>query len=238
MKVLVNGGLNLSERDGWWEEAYAPDVGWAMGNSEDPMGSDPDALQAIRLYDTLEHEIIREFYDRDASGIPRDWLKRVRNSMARLTPSFSSNRMMLEYIEKFYIPAAKALRRRAENGGKLAVQIEEWHEALTENWRCLRFGQVSVANVAGSWHFEAQVFFGDLDASLVEVQIYADPEDDGHPIRVAMDRKESIHGTINAFLFRGEIPSKRPQAHFTLRIIPRHPEAVTPSEMPMIVWQS
>ena len=95
MKVLVNGGLNLSELDGWWAEAYAPEVGWALGDGLEH-DDDPavDAAEAERLYDLLEYEIIPEFYDRDEEGIPRRWMARVRESMARLTPEFSTNRMM------------------------------------------------------------------------------------------------------------------------------------------------
>ncbi len=88
MKVLVNGGLNLSELDGWWAEAYAPDVGWALGDGlEHDHDPATDAAEAERLYDLLENEIIPEFYDRDEQGIPRRWMARVRESMARAHPS-------------------------------------------------------------------------------------------------------------------------------------------------------
>ena len=114
MKVLVNGGLNLSELDGWWAEAYAPEVGWALGDGLEH-DADPavDAAEAERLYDLLENEIIPEFYDRDEQGIPRRWIARVRESMARLTPQFSTNRMMEDYLDRYYLPGAVAYRERA-----------------------------------------------------------------------------------------------------------------------------
>ena len=114
MKVLVNGGLNLSELDGWWAEAYAPDVGWAIGDGREH-GNDPawDAVEAERLYDLIENEIIPEFYDRDENGVPRRWIARVRESMARLAPHYSANRMLEEYLRSYYIPAAAAYRRRS-----------------------------------------------------------------------------------------------------------------------------
>ena len=118
MKVLVNGGLNLSELDGWWAEAYTPDVGWALGDGKEH-GDDPawDAIEADALYDLLEREVIPEFYTRDEHGIPTAWVKRMRESMARLTPRFSANRTVREYTEQHYLPAAAAYRTRAADNG-------------------------------------------------------------------------------------------------------------------------
>ncbi len=117
MKVLANGGLNLSELDGWWAEAYAPDVGWALGDGLEH-DADPawDAIEAERLYDLLENEIIPEFYDRDEQGIPRRWIARVRESMSCLAPYFSTNRMMQDYLDRYYLPAAATLRARSAAG--------------------------------------------------------------------------------------------------------------------------
>ena len=113
MKVLVNGGLNLSELDGWWAEAYSAEVGWALGDGCEHAEPDWDAREAEALYAILENDIIPLFYARDAHGIPRAWVARIRASMARLAPHFSSNRMLCEYIECVYVPAAAAFRRRA-----------------------------------------------------------------------------------------------------------------------------
>ena len=109
MKVLVNGGLNLSVLDGWWAEAYTPDVGWAIGDGAEH-GEDPawDRADAEALYAALEDQIVPEFYNRDANGIPAGWVRRMRESMALLTPTFSANRTVREYTEEQYIPAATA----------------------------------------------------------------------------------------------------------------------------------
>ena len=101
MKVLVNGGLNLSERDGWWDEAYAGDLGWAISDGRECSEGERDAEDAEALYSVLEQEIVPEFYARDASGIPRQWLDRVRRSMAVLAPTYSSSRMAREYVEQY-----------------------------------------------------------------------------------------------------------------------------------------
>ncbi len=100
MKVLVNGGLNLSELDGWWAEAYAPEVGWALGDGQEH-GDDPawDAVEAEALYTVLEQELIPAFYSRDASGIPTTWVARMRESVAQLVARFSANRTVREYTE-------------------------------------------------------------------------------------------------------------------------------------------
>ena len=110
MKVLVNGGINLSELDGWWAEAYTPDVGWALGDGQEH-GDDPawDAAEAEALYDLLEREVIPEFYARDEHGIPTAWVARMRESMAQLTPRFSAHRAVREYTEQRYLPAASRL---------------------------------------------------------------------------------------------------------------------------------
>ena len=114
MKVLVNGGINLSELDGWWAEAYTPEVGWALGDGQEH-GDDPawDAAEAERLYNLLEYEVIPEFYTRDENGIPTAWVARMRESMARLAPRFSANRTVREYTEQHYLPAAAAYKKRS-----------------------------------------------------------------------------------------------------------------------------
>ena len=98
MKVLVNGGLNLSELDGWWAEAYTPEVGWALGDGREHDNDTAwDAVEAGQLYDLLEQQVVPEFYRRDENGIPTAWVARMRESMARLTPRFSANRAVREY---------------------------------------------------------------------------------------------------------------------------------------------
>ena len=110
MKVLVNGGLNLSELDGWWAEAYSPAVGWAIGDRREH-GEDPswDAAEADALYGLLEREVVPEFYSRDEHGIPGAWVARMRESMARLTPTYSTNRVVRQYTEEHYILAGVCL---------------------------------------------------------------------------------------------------------------------------------
>ena len=124
MKVLVNGGLNLSELDGWWAEAFAPEAGWALGDGREH-GEDPswDAAEAGTLYDLLERVVIPEFFDRDSNGMPTVWLARIRESMARLTPYISANRAVREYTERYCLPAAERYRNRSAANGALGEEI-------------------------------------------------------------------------------------------------------------------
>jgi starch phosphorylase len=157
MKVLVNGGINLSELDGWWAEAYTPEVGWALGDGQEH-GDDPawDAAEAVTLYERLEREVIPEFYTRDETGIPTAWVKRMRESMARLTPRFSAHRAVREYTEQHYLPAATGYRERAVNKGTVGRQVVDWQHALDRKWGSLRFGDLRVETHADHHVFEIE----------------------------------------------------------------------------------
>ena len=189
MKVLVNGGINLSELDGWWAEAYTPEVGWALGDGQEH-GDDPawDAVEADALYDLLEREVIPEFYTRDESGIPTAWVARMRESMARLTPRFSANRTVREYTEQHYLPAAAAYRKRAADKGAVGKQMVDWQHAVDQKWATLRFGEVKVETNADQHVFEVQVFLNDLDPKAVRVELYADGINGDAPVRQEMKR--------------------------------------------------
>jgi starch phosphorylase len=110
----------------------------------------------------LERKIVPEFYTRDASGIPRAWVARIRASMAGLAPRFSSNRMMREYVEQHYLPAASALRRRSGQDGKLARELSAWANTLERHWHELRFGNVRVGSEADGLGFEVSVHLGSI----------------------------------------------------------------------------
>ena len=175
MKVLVNGALNLSELDGWWAEAYTPEVGWALGDGQEH-GDDPawDAAEAEALYQLLEQEVVPEFYTRDPNGIPTAWVARMRESMARLTPRFSANRTVREYAEKYYLPALAAYQERAADKGALGAQIVNWRHTLERKWAGLRFGDVKIESAGQQHTFEVQVFLDELDPDAVRLELYAE----------------------------------------------------------------
>ena len=238
MKVLVNGGLNLSELDGWWSEAFVPEVGWALGDRQE-RGHDPgwDAKEAEDLYAVLEHEVIPAFYNRDDHGIPTAWVGMMRESMARLTPSFSSNRMVRDYTERYYLQLAADFRSRAEANGGKAAQIEAWLEGLAHHWPALHFGNLNVHENDESHEFSVQVYLDELDPDAVEVQLYAEPlEGEGAPTRITMARSHPLTGAVNGFVFTAKAPASRPAEHYTPRIIPSRQWARIPLEAGFILW--
>jgi glycogen phosphorylase len=239
MKVLVNGGLNLSELDGWWAEAYSPEVGWAIGDGREH-GDDPawDAQEANELYLILEHEVIPEFYSRDDRGLPAAWIARVRESMARLTPMFSANRSVREYAENYYLPAAAAYRRRASNNGALGRELVAWREELARRWHNLHFGKLEVSSAGERHRFTLQVYLDELEPDAVQVQLYAEPAADQPAIVQAMTRDKPLAGAINGFLYSGEVPAARPPQHYTARIVPFHRAAAVPLEANQILWRA
>jgi starch phosphorylase len=238
MKVLVNGGINLSELDGWWAEAYAPEVGWALGDGREH-GDDPawDADEAEALYDLLEREVIPEFYTRDESGIPTAWVARMRESMARLTPRFSANRAVREYTEQHYLPAAAAYRERAADKGAAGTNIVNWEHTLKEKWGTLRFGDVKVQTNAAQHIFEAEVYLDDLDPNLVRIELFAEGTEGDHPVCQEMKRMSQLAGTAASQVYGAHVPATRPAADFTARLIPQRSGVAVPLEFARILWQ-
>ena len=238
MKVLVNGGINLSELDGWWAEAYTPEVGWALGDGQEH-GDDPawDAAEAEALYDLLEREVIPEFYARDKDGVPTAWVARMRESMARLTPLFSAHRAVREYTEERYLPAATAYRERAANKGAIGRQIVDWENRLEQKWDRLHFGEVKVETRGQQHVFEVQVWLSDLDPREVRVELYADAINSGDPVREEMQCAGSIPDNTRSCVFHATVNTSRPASDYTARIIPAHSGAAVPLESCRILWQ-
>jgi len=238
MKVLVNGGLNLSELDGWWAEAYTPDVGWALGDGNEH-GDDPawDAIEADALYELLEHEVLPQFHDRDENGIPVTWVARMRESMARLTPQFSSNRTVREYVERHYLSAAAAYRERAAGRGELGAHMASWRRLLDKAWPALRFGPMRVDSDAGRHAFEVHVHFGELDPDAVAMELYAEGATGAAPAIVTMTRLRQERDSPDWYVFSAQVPATRPADDYTARLIPRYPGVAVPLEAAQILWQ-
>ena len=238
MKVLVNGGINLSELDGWWVEAYTPEVGWALGDGLEH-GDDPawDAVEANALYDLLEREVIPEFYARDAGGIPTAWVKRMRTSMAELTPRFSAERAVREYTEQYYLPAAARYRERAANQGAEGRRLRDWQRAVERDFGSLYFGEVRIEPGAGQLTFEVEVFAGALDPSAIRVELYADGVAGGAPVREPMKCESPPRDAARACVYRATVPATRPARDYTARVIPARSGLAVPLESARIVWQ-
>jgi len=238
MKVLVNGGINLSELDGWWAEAYTPEVGWALGDGEEH-GDDPawDAAEAATLYERLEREVVPEFYNRDAQGIPLAWVARMRESMAQLTQRFSAERAVREYTGLHYLQAAAAWKSRTANNGAIGRQIIDWRRSLEQKWDELHFGELKVETDNGSHKFEIQVCLNGLAPEAVRVELYADGINGGDPVREEMKSAQALPDASKRCVYHAMTPTTRPATDYTARVIPRCDGVTIPLEDPRILWQ-
>lgn len=242
MKVLANGGLNLSELDGWWAEAYTPAVGWALGDGLEH-GEDAawDAAEAEALYTLLENAVVPEFYRRDVTGLPTAWIARVRESMALLTPRFSANRSVREYTESYYLPAARAYHHRLADDDVTGEKLLHWQHLLAKQWPTLSFGNVDVQTYQGYHNFDVVLNLDGLDPSMVDVELYADSQNGSGPLRCKMETPApntiATDTPAAGRHYRASVPATRPVSHYTARVIPRHADVAIPLEAPQILWQ-
>jgi starch phosphorylase len=238
MKVLVNGGLNLSELDGWWAEAYTPEVGWALGDGQEH-GDDPawDAVEADALYDLLEREVAPEFYARNGEKIPTAWVARIRESMARLAPHFSASRAVRQYTAQHYLPAAMAYRARTADRGAMGQKIANWQRTLEEKWDGLRFGGIKVESDQAEHRFEVQVYLHGLDPEAVRVELYAEGSGGKASVRQTMQRTGQLEGPADGLLYSARVSAARPASDYTARLVPHFEGVATPLEAGKILWQ-
>jgi starch phosphorylase len=237
MKVLVNGGLNCSELDGWWAEAYSPEVGWALGDYLEH-GNDPgwDAVEASALYDILENEIAPTFYARNDDGLPVEWLSKVRQSMLRLTADFSAHRAVRQYTAEYYLPAAAAFEARRANQCAAGAKMANWRREIEKNWHTMSFGPMRVETSEERHNFRVVVDFGDVDAEAVLVELFA-VNPNGDVFRKPMARGKKLANRERGYEFTAKVPATRPAGDFTPRIIPQFPGLAVPLEMSSILWR-
>ncbi|GAJ29512.1 glucan phosphorylase [Acidomonas methanolica] len=237
MKVLANGGLNFSELDGWWAEAFTPEVGWALGDGKEH-GEDPatDAAEAEALYHMLETEIAGAFYARDTENVPTAWVKRMRASMTSLTPAFSAERAVQDYTTRYYIPAAARYRRRLDGGAQEARDLAAWRDRLAAQWGDLRFAAVSRNDADGLHHVAVTVELGRLEAGDVRLELYADPRSGAEAEVIDVP---AVSKTVSSGALRYElsVALKRPASEYTVRVVPFHSEVMVPLEANFILWE-
>ena len=255
MKVLVNGGLNVSELDGWWVEAYRPEVGWALGDGKEH-GDDPawNSYEAELLFTILEQQVIPSFYRRDQRGIPVEWVAKVRQSMATLTPFFSANRTVREYTEKYYLPGAGGYAARAADKGALGRKIVAWQHAIENGWDRLHFGEVAIRSEkdgSTEYHrFAVPVYLGDISPDMVVLELYALGVDGGPVVKQKLEPPATGSGSAGSApanspstaapgmtVFSGRVRADRPATDFTARVMPFMPGALVPLETARILWQ-
>jgi starch phosphorylase len=224
--------------DGWWAEAYVPDLGWALGDGREH-GTDPawDAAEAEALYDSLEREVIPEFYTRNEKGIPTAWVARMRESMALLTPRFSADRAVREYTEQHYLPAAAAYHLRVANKGAIGRQMVDCQHSLEQKWTTLRFGEVKVETKDKQRVYEVQVYLDDLNPKAVRVELYANGVNGDSPVRQEMKLVRQLVGASGGYVYSAAVPAARTAEDYTARVIPHCDGVAIPLEDARILWQ-
>ena len=245
MKLLANGGLNLSILDGWWDEAYDREVGWAIGHGEEYSNPDyQDQVESEALYHILENDVVPLFYDRDAAGIPRGWLAKMKASMKRLSPIFSTNRMVAEYAERFYLPAASRLIRLSGDKDRV-LSLMDWRKRLRTHGAEVKVTQVDVDGGSGEFQVgskvkvTARVFLGSLSPDDVRVQAYygvltAEGQiGKGSHVDLALSQSR---GTDH--LYEGEVEcGESGSCGVAVRVVPFHEDALLPYEVPWVRWE-
>jgi starch phosphorylase len=237
MKVLVNGGVNCSILDGWWDEAFRPEVGWAIGDDKGGDASKVDPKDADSLYILLESRIVPEFYDRDAEGLPRRWLSRVRRSTALLTPAFASTRMFRDYVEKAYVPSTALYRERGAEDCASARSAREWADTLRRRWPSLHIERPTVSRAQNRWRVSVPVFLGEISPAWVSVQLFADVSGDKSAEAVVLHQEQAIPGAMNGYIYAGDVPGLRSANDYTVRVVPHREGVQIPAELAMISWQ-
>ncbi len=246
MKAAANGVPNLSILDGWWVEGYDPGVGWAIGRGEFYQDSEyGDHVESQSLYDLIERHIIPLFYDRGPDNVPREWVKRMKNNLKRLAPMFNTNRMVAQYANMLYTPAALRGRELVKDSLKRSIDLAHVKDRLRANW-----GSVKVLGVnhTGNGHYkvgdridvEAIVDLGQhIAPDMVQMQLYCGP--------VSVDRRVEVADTVpmthqrqidaGRHLYTGSIECRTSGRYgFALRLIPGVRDMATPFEPGMILW--
>ena len=246
MKAALNGVLNCSVLDGWWDEMYAPEVGWAIPSAE--WQEDIEArneLEANALYALLERQIVPLFYERDDGGLPTGWLRKVKQCVARLGPQVEASRMLKEYTVRYYAPAAARAEELNASDHERARALVHWKRHVRRAWPAVAVTSTALEELPDhgtTVRAHAQVQLGDLDPGDVEVQLaYGAVDLDDNlvqPVLVAM----TLDGD-------GDLPGHRHYVHdcafdragnvgFTVRVLPRHPDLITPAHLGLVAWAS
>jgi starch phosphorylase len=178
MKAAMNGVLNCSVLDGWWDEAYDPQLGWAIGTGEEYEDTNlQDDIESKALYDLLEREIIPTFYERGRDGLPREWIHFMKDCMRNIGQSMSSHRMLMDYSNQFYFPALKNYRRLAKDDFTESKALAAYIDRLQAHWNNIKIVKVDsnakrVMNRGDSLTVTAMVDLGGLQPDELRVELY------------------------------------------------------------------
>ena len=245
MKVPPNGGLNLSVMDGWWDEAYEPEVGWAIGRGEEYQDAQTqDDVESHALYDLLEEAVAPLYYERGEDGLPRGWIAKMKKSIETLSPVYDTNRMVREYAENYYLPAIHHWTRLTQTEFQAARALSRWKNRVRQSWGQVRFTGISAEGpreqrVGGSFPVRCLVHLGGLDPRDVQVELYYGPMDPFGGLTEALKRTMRYEASRGDGIheFSGEVPCEKSGKHgYAVRVLPHHPNLLNPWELGLVVW--
>jgi starch phosphorylase len=248
MKSALNGGLNLSIRDGWWDEMYDGANGWAIPSASD--GTEPDvrdAQEALALYDLMENQVRARFYDTDRDGLPRRWIEMVRHTLQSLGPQVLASRMVRDYVRQLYTPAAVSSRQMAADSYTGAKALAGWTDNVTTHWSQVRVAHVETIGVGNapelgqSLELHAVVSLGELRPDDVRVQAVFGRVDDDDELRDAEHAELTCAGEVEGqpgdWRFDGAVPMhRRGPFGYTVRVLPRHEEFASEAELALVAF--
>ncbi len=245
MKAALNGALNLSILDGWWEEGYNPETGWAIGSGEQYGDENyQDEVESAALFDLLEKEVIPLFFTRAANGLPRSWIRKMKTSMRALGPEFNAKRMVREYVEEFYLPSQKRCLSLAENQFKTARELVSWKKKLRGAWPDIKIMDVGEKvrdglKVGDELQVKAIIRLASLSPADVSVELYQGSLDARgiimHPEIVSMT--PCITDQRDVYEYCGSIRlGTSGRQGYTIRILPRNEALANPQKMGLVLW--
>jgi glycogen phosphorylase len=246
MKAAVNGALNLSVLDGWWDEAYSPEVGWAIGSGEvyDDQAYQ-DTVESNAIYDILEKDLVPLFYDVGTDGIPRKWIEKMKTAMSRLLPIFNTDRMVHQYFDKHYKPAMERFNALNVDNAKRASELALWKQKIRKNWVDVKIKKVETDEtgpfeVGVTIAVRAVVSLGNLLPEDVAVELYTgmvDAKDsliDAKPIQMSYNCEKK-----KDFVFEGSLPfTKSGKIGYSVRVLPSNPDMATYQDLMLVEWAS
>ena len=246
MKSAPNGGLNLSVLDGWWREGYNGNNGWAIGPEIDNGTIEfQNEVDASSLYQLLENQIIPLYYAKPDGKLPLAWLQLMRESIRSVTPVFNTHRMVKEYTERLYIPAAKSHEDFSRDNCAAATHLSQWKLKMRKDWPQVRIQDVQIGNtdrqnipVGESLQLSARVHLGAMDPKHVRVEAYHGESENGGIKNPAVTiLAESSQNGDGSYVYQGSVPASESGAYgFSVRVVPTHPHLMQTHELRLITW--
>ena len=238
--------LFRSVLDGWWCESYNGKNGWAIGaDILDGSVEFQNEVDTASLFHILETQVIPLYYAKPDGRLPIAWIQLMRESIRSVTPVFNTQRMVQEYHQLMYEPAAAAHARLGADKAAKAREIARWKVEIRKLWPQVRINDVRIVNedrvnilVGETLEIEARIHLGDIKPEFVRVQAYIGESDDNQIVRPStIDMVESKKDAHGAYLYRGTVPASESGAYgFNVRVIPTHPNLTQPHELRLITW--